>query len=610
MEEYQTENWQLFCYHATKYFENSFQGCQGTQNLFHFSLMYNKRRRFTHRSSGSRTRATFTKLLRDETATMSNVHQAVRFVEGMNSFDSKSELLSELDDPRKNGTRRLREALSYSAGQNGTDTILMAILRNILNEETMRPLNRCVRNRILSIIYHTPGLLEDLTDSGCATSMQPTSAHLLCMFLLETSKAFVEARKSERVQALGVALRDRQDVPIAEKLCFILGTDNENDGEEAEETLPYETAHEIVAWGHELLPPGGRHNNDFANYRNVALLPTLEEMVCETPAWLPLANGSNAVVRDASQRLLDSNFRLLRADAVQSMITNVAENQRIWRRARVVGMRFSSEDKKAFFKVSFVLQCEPRSASIDWVRSRALSYNSVVGFCLNGVLVRIGTITIRNEKERGRWLNAPAGPMIGVTVDSDEEFDASLREMLQNAAINEKVNDHCQRLANEDGNLAMIQARLDELMTQMTTYDLIELSQSFFTYKPILETLQEMTVVPAAEELVHCRSSDGRPEYLPQTVRMPNDKYFKGYVCDLDNWSMEDVVKNTSLDTSQAEAIYHGLTNSVALIQGPPGTGKVCMAILFFLLLSSRQTDLVADIHRWSIGPNGPREYR
>ena len=69
--------------------------------------------------------------------------------------------------------------------------------------------------------------------------------------------------------------------------------------------------------------------------------------------------------------------------------------------------------------------------------------------------------------------------------------------------------------------------------------------------------------------------SMGRPSYLPSTMKMPDTPDFGGFECNLDTWSSQEVIKMTSLDQSQADALLHALTSRVALIQGPPGTGKV-----------------------------------
>jgi hypothetical protein len=118
-------------------------------------------------------------------------------------------------------------------------------------------------------------------------------------------------------------------------------------------------------------------------------------------------------------------------------------------------------------------------------------------------------------------------------------------------------------------------------MSQLITYDLVEVSKSFFAYQPILKKLQEMDSIPLWEELVG--SSSGavlKPDYLPEKVTLPKGKDFGAFECTLGEWSSSDITKATSLDMSQAEALRHALTSRVALIQGPPGCGKTFIGAL------------------------------
>lgn len=114
---------------------------------------------------------------------------------------------------------------------------------------------------------------------------------------------------------------------------------------------------------------------------------------------------------------------------------------------------------------------------------------------------------------------------------------------------------------------------IDALLGDMITHDLVEVSQSFSTYQPVLRTLQFMDSVPLASSLIEERS--GTLEYLPSEFNLPDDKFLKGLACNLETWKSDAVASSTSLDLSQAAALKHALSSEVSLIQGPPGTGKV-----------------------------------
>lgn len=44
-------------------------------------------------------------------------------------------------------------------------------------------------------------------------------------------------------------------------------------------------------------PPGGRHDNDHINFRDIELIPTTDELDCDS-AYLPLASGENQVLEE------------------------------------------------------------------------------------------------------------------------------------------------------------------------------------------------------------------------------------------------------------------------------------------------------------------------
>jgi hypothetical protein len=288
-----------------------------------------------------------------------------------------------------------------------------------------------------------------------------------------------------------------------------------------------------------------------------------------------MASEANKVIDDPDQRLLDSNFRLLREDAVQTMKLNISGQVRAWKHARIVdlhskGNAFSS---KAICRLAFKIQFSSETnKNIDWGKSSALSHGSVVALCRNGRPVRLGTISMRDERTKGAWLNAPGGPIIGVIVESDADFVASFLEMDVNAVRNDELCVFLERRRLKDGNQARIGGEIDRLLSEMKTYDLVEISRSFCTSQPVLRSLQLMDRVPLSDELVHYQGLT--LDYFPEDFKLPNDVHLKGYACNLKTWNSEAVTKSTSLDLSQADALHHAFSSRIALIQGPPGTGK------------------------------------
>lgn len=522
----------------------------------------------------ARKRGAFTKLLKDEDAQVTNAFQAKRFVEGMETFESKVELLSKLEDTRNMGMQRIRDVLSWINSSDDVEMLLIPMLQQVMNDETARPLYRLLRNKILFAVFTVPGLMDALVGHQVAEKLGTESAEVLAVFLLAVAKAFVEARMSDQVLQLAKTLRDRGDIDDANTLCAVILADRDPSSPSQDSTEALSTG-SAACWVTDRIPPGGRHDNDHLNYRNIKIVPTVEELRCTAKPWLPLASGENHIIEDPEIRLLDGSFRLLREDAVNTMKEKIAEQSKPWPNARVVGLDLSGKGTRGA-SLSFVVQCDNRPGGTpNWTRSRALMHGTVVAFCQEGVPKRLGTITVREHEVTGEWLNAPGGPKFGVVFDSQPDFTASLDEMLRNGSMNERL---CELISTESLDDRKRDSRIREVLEQIITYDIIEASKSFFSYQPILQTLQCMEGVPLMDELVGLgTSTNNRPSYLPERVILPQGENFRGYICDLDNLSSSDLADSTSLDLSQAEALYHALTSKVSLIQGPPGPSGKCL---------------------------------
>lgn len=142
----------------------------------------------------------------------------------------------------------------------------------------------------------------------------------------------------------------------------------------------------------------------------------------------------------------------------------------------------------------------------------------------------MGTINVREDK----WLDSPSGPKIGVVFESNEESNASIEEMVHNSSIDQLIQNLMKELASVEGDNDHYQSlnkRLGVRMCQLNSYDLVEVSKSFFAYhQPIFKTLQEMDSIPLWEELVG--SSSGtvlKPDLLPEKFTLPKGKVFGGY---------------------------------------------------------------------------------
>ena len=182
----------------------------------------------TNRRNGGKhawPRKLLTKLLRDENAIF-RPRDTHAFLQGMDLFDSKPELLLLLTDSRNCGEARLRECLSMIAGPESADSIIAPILSNIMTDETSHPLHKARRKMAMIMIYNVPGLIQFLAEDWalCISASSNETACVICQFLIEASLSLVEARCSEDVGKIAKIMKKSShiDTKLSHQLCAIL----------------------------------------------------------------------------------------------------------------------------------------------------------------------------------------------------------------------------------------------------------------------------------------------------------------------------------------------------------------------------------------------------
>jgi len=399
---------------------------------------------------------------------------------------------------------------------------------------------------------------------------------------VESSLSIVDARSSNEVKTIAERLRTTKlcDDDLVHRLCAIVQLDKEVGATQALAAIEKDQAPTVACWGSDLRPPGGRHDNDHSNFRDISLVPTQDELSYRGRSWLPLASGENAFISDPEQRLLDKNFRLLREDAVGAMRENILAPRpsKVWKNARIIGASCQHAfNPKGTAPLYFLMQLDPHK-SIDWKKQRSLPNDGLIVLSNERTSHVMASIFVRKCDDPGEWLQHPGGPIIGVKFHHAAEVQKAIRDVAENKSINEIFQKNVEKLAKATDGKEKIGALPNDLKANFKTYDVTEVSDSFFAYKPVLESLRSMASVPLSDELVHLRDNGPRPDYLPRNVRLPAS--FNRVECDLENWSHTSMVEQTTLNESQSRALQLALTSKVALIQGPPGTGKTFVGSL------------------------------
>ncbi|KAG1740695.1 P-loop containing nucleoside triphosphate hydrolase protein [Suillus occidentalis] len=320
--------------------------------------------------------------------------------------------------------------------------------------------------------------------------------------------------------------------------------------------------------------PGGRHDNDFVNFREIAILPTADEIRSKQPPFLrhssELEDESGESTRTADY--LDNTFRLLREDMIAEMREELQalEGKNVKRhRASLIdgvilkGIYHGTDDRKMLWGIT--LECvddlpslkrippKERKAYLtdDHAGSKILRHQSLVCVVVDNEVVGFGTVS------RVEDLLIRSPPVIVIQLDGRASTSRTILR-LRNA---------------KDAKLLQIDTAL-------------------FAFEPVLKALQKTQHIPVSDELLFWKRGFTlkNPPQMADGVITAIEANHSGNLQQL--LQTPDPIH---LDRSQALSILSGLTQRVSLIQGPPGTGKSFVGALLAKALHdfTNQTILV-----------------
>ncbi|KAI1455995.1 P-loop containing nucleoside triphosphate hydrolase protein [Annulohypoxylon moriforme] len=312
--------------------------------------------------------------------------------------------------------------------------------------------------------------------------------------------------------------------------------------------------------------PGGRHDNDFANYYDMSVLPTCAELQCtERPFYLQASTMLGWENEDRALNHLDNQFRLLREDMLAEIRedikrTRIGGRKASWRNMICKDLSLRALDREAMEKersCTLVLQCK------------------------DDILETLGT----KIKKRKEALNKK--PMLlkhqsfgclmkndtllaFATLDRNEDKLAQIPPCL------------CLQVIGTD--------RLSDVLLALRegTVDFLLASTPIFAYEPILERLQRKTDIELSHDiLIH---SQDPMESTIQPIAII-DALESSLVFKDDLQHLLHTTKRVNLDPSQVKALIHGLRYQTCQIQGPPGTGKSLVGSLLAKILRDNTSE-------------------
>ena len=297
--------------------------------------------------------------------------------------------------------------------------------------------------------------------------------------------------------------------------------------------------------------PGGRHDNDFPCFRDIAILPTADEILSSQPPFIRpasvLDDPEASVTRVADY--LDNTFRMLREDMIYDMREElqIALKKKPGRHRglhinglSMVDVYTGSQDKGS--RWGLVLRCHhdfPQLQALKDLddRKKFLS-DDPVGFKI-----------LRNQS------------LACLIADNDIISFATVLRV--GDLLAEKPPAIVLQLEGE--------ASTSKALLRLSTAKhirLLQIDTALFAYEPVLKALKNMQLVPLSDELLSWKEG--------QTLQSPSTQVDQvvralSWNPSMDLQSILTMSKSVQLDRSQADSLLAGLRQRVALIQGPPG---------------------------------------
>jgi hypothetical protein len=305
--------------------------------------------------------------------------------------------------------------------------------------------------------------------------------------------------------------------------------------------------------------PGGRHDNDNADFRQIAIVPTAEEIQSTKAPFLRTSDELDDPQTEATRSLdyLDNQFRLLRED----MLYEVREDMAAMAKKKRKSARLSDIDSLVLHNVHYVPPTNPEDTRAPKWHPWALCLRRTVDF---PQLDKVGS----DESARKRWL----------TDRKNRDFIKHQSLVILMAddkllALGTLHRDEDLLASNPPVVVVQLQGEatvVKSLLTLKSARDvrLVCAYMPLFAYEPVLKTLQDTVIVPLERELLLWKPSDP-----PSTITGGTDKVVAALQLNpsRDLKTLLDIPKSIILDKSQAASFLLGLTQTISLIQGPPG---------------------------------------
>lgn len=302
--------------------------------------------------------------------------------------------------------------------------------------------------------------------------------------------------------------------------------------------------------------PGGRHDNDFVDFRKVAVYPTTDEFLSnERPFYRQAKEVFETDILERAAVHLDNTYRLTREDLLGELRSDwqIAQGRKSGKRSALTLRKLwpaflELGDEKARKKCSLALRC---GAGLE-----------ELGKKLQGA--------------RKKWLednkNYLRHQAFGALYQGQEIFGFAF----VNRDINGLLESPPVVILQFADNKALKKALLALRTMQDVRFTLVD--TPVFAYEPVLERLKDMKELPLQEQLLD--ASQATDDFIPHTaIQVIIDRLALSSTDVSIEIENGHVNRTFQLDCSQRRSLINALSRKVSVIQGPPGTLPGCFDI-------------------------------
>jgi hypothetical protein len=317
------------------------------------------------------------------------------------------------------------------------------------------------------------------------------------------------------------------------------------------------------------VKPGGRHDNDHSDFRQISIYPSPDELLSTDPPYLQrLADVFDTPLDIRSQNYRDWLFRLLREDMLSELREDlqVATGQKKSNRRpvalgqlRLVGINHDNDhDTRTMPPHTLYATCNqgvnfprklPKGGKKAFITEAKhfMKHDSFGALCFDDSVIAFGSLV----RDVDNLLKTP--PVVGFRFTDDSGLKHAL------TALQSPYGDQVKFLI---------------------------VDTATFAYEPILKRLKTIGELSLEPQLINPEqpSQDGPRSTKLDPFLIHMKAAFKAGLRVKMPTSL-GLNKDIHLQDAQLNSFIHGLSRDLALIQGPPGTGKSFLGALILLTI-------------------------